>query len=125
MSPPNPVDDNLKILSRVAYMLGPLRESLVFVGGCVTGLLVTDARSQSIRPTKDVDLVAEITTLRDYHALELEFGRLGFAHDTSPGAPICRWTRDELLVDLMPTVEGVLGFHNRWYAVAVRTARPP
>src|SRR5437870_3308301 len=33
MSDPNPADENLEILSLVADALGPLRESLVFVGG--------------------------------------------------------------------------------------------
>ena len=49
---PDPAAQNLLILSRVAKMLGPLRESVVFVGGCVTGLLTTDVRSQQIRAAR-------------------------------------------------------------------------
>ena len=51
---------NLAILTTVASALGPLRESLVFVGGCATGLLVTNVRAQPIRMTDDVDLVAHV-----------------------------------------------------------------
>jgi predicted nucleotidyltransferase len=123
MSPQNPAEQNLQILSYVAHRLGPLRESLVFVGGCVTGLLVTDVRSQPIRATKDVDLVAQVASRQDYHRLESEFRARGFTHDTSPEAPMCRWRHGEILVDLMPTAENVLGFHNRWYALAVETAQ--
>ena len=124
MNLPNPAEQNLQIVTTVAHALGPLRESLVFVGGCVTGLLVTDVRSQPIRATKDVDLVAHVTSQRDYHRLEKQFVSYGFVHDTAPDAPICRWKRGEILIDLMPTREGVLGFHNRWYALAVETAQP-
>ena len=45
-------DPNLAILIPIAEALGDLRESLVFVGGCVTGLLLTAQRAQTIRPTK-------------------------------------------------------------------------
>jgi hypothetical protein len=37
-------------------------------------------------------------------------------------APICRWTYRGTQVDLMPTDPTVLGFANRWYDLAVRTA---
>ena len=41
----------------MATALGPLVDDVVFVGGCITGLLVTQVRSQFIRPTEDVDVV--------------------------------------------------------------------
>ena len=37
--------------------LGDLTDSLVFVGGCATGLLVTKIRANQIRATEDVDAV--------------------------------------------------------------------
>ena len=55
-----PAEQNLAILSHVAAAIGALRETLVFVGGCATGLLVTDVRAQPIRATIDVDLVAHV-----------------------------------------------------------------
>lgn len=112
---------NLAILMTVATALGHLRDSLVFVGGCATGLLVTNVRAQPIRMTNDVDLVAHVVTQRAYHQLEAEFAKLGFAHDLSVDAPICRWKLREVTVDLMPSAEGILGFHNRWYPLAVAT----
>lgn len=78
-------------------------------------------RAQTIRATKDVDVVAKVTTLADYHAVERAVEARGFKHDISPEAPICRWTRDGVILDLMPS-EAVLGFHNRWYPLAVQTA---
>jgi hypothetical protein len=33
---------------------------LVFIGGCTTGLLISDAGASGIRVTKDVDTIIEI-----------------------------------------------------------------
>ncbi|HRQ48377.1 MAG TPA: nucleotidyl transferase AbiEii/AbiGii toxin family protein [Rhodocyclaceae bacterium] len=106
----------------MAAALGDLREQLVFVGGCAVDLLLTDPAAAPARLTYDVDLVARVEVLSDYHALEERISRLGFTRDMAPDAPICRWRYDNLEVDLMPMVSGVLGFANRWYPIAVRTA---
>lgn len=47
---------------------------------------------------------------------------LGFEEDASQGAPLCRWRHGILIVDVMPLDEKVLGFSNRWYADAIRSA---
>ena len=117
-----PAEQNLAILSHVAAAIGALRETLVFVGGCATGLLVTDVRAQPIRATIDVDLVVHVVSRAEYRAIEKQFEALGFVHDLSAEAPICRWRGGEIAVDLMPTDESILGFHNRWYVLAVETA---
>jgi len=124
MSAIGPADRNLEILSVIARAIGPLRETVVFVGGCATSLLVTNVPAQLIRMTFDVDLVVQAVSRRAYHDVEKQFAALGFQHDTSRDAPICRWKKGEVTVDLMPTAEGILGFHNRWYELAVDTAQP-
>ncbi len=115
-------DPNLGILIPVAIALGELCDSLVFVGGCAAGLLITAERAQRIRATKDVDVITEVTSVKDYHAVERQFESRGFQHDVSEGAPICRWIKDGILIDLMPSEKGVLGFHNRWYPLAIKSA---
>lgn len=119
-----PAEQNLAILSYVASAIGALRETLVFVGGCATGLLVTDVRAQPIRATIDVDLVTHVVSRAEYRAVEKQFEALGFVHDMAAEAPICRWRSGEIAVDLMPTDESILGFNNRWYVLAVETAQP-
>ena len=116
-------DPNRLILSLVARGLGDLRESLVFVGGCATGLLVTVIRAQVIRPTDDVDMVVQAATSREYHKVEASLEARGFVHDMSDDAPICRWRYQGIAVDLMPTEAGALGFNNRWYPLAVESAQ--
>ena len=121
----NPNDPNVVLLEVVAQHLGDaLREQLVFVGGAVAGLLITDPAMPAIRPTEDVDLVARVVVLREYHAIEQALAARGFKHDMGRDAPVCRWRIGEVALDVMPTIESVLGFSNRWYPLATQTARP-
>lgn len=114
---------NLAILELVAEALGPVCDEVVFVGGCATGLLLTQPRPDRIRVTEDVDMVAQALTVRDYHAVEQRVRAQGFSNDMRPGAPVCRWTYRNVTVDVMPTVKDILGFANRWYPLAVETAQ--
>lgn len=121
----NANDPNVMILETVAQHLSDaLLEQLVFVGGAVAGLLITDPAMPAIRPTEDVDLVVQATVLREYHAVEAALIARGFVHDMSVDAPICRWRIGAVAVDVMPMEKTVLGFANRWYPLAVATAQP-
>jgi hypothetical protein len=51
---------NLDPLERAAAMLQPLLPEIVFVGGCATGLLITDPGAGAVRGTYDVDVITEI-----------------------------------------------------------------
>lgn len=115
-------DPNLAILIPIAQALGDLCESLVFVGGCATGLLLTAQRAQAIRATRDVDVVAGAVSIAEYRAMERALESRGFRHDLSPEAPICRWIWEGAMLDLMSSEPGILGFHNCWYPLAVKTA---
>jgi len=114
---------NLAKIELIADALGALRDQLVFVGGCAVDLLLTDPAAAPARVTYDVDLLARVEALVGYHALEKEFSRFGFKRDMAQDAPICRWRFNNLKVDLMPMDSSVLGFANRWYPLAVRSAR--
>jgi predicted nucleotidyltransferase len=118
----NPGDPNLAKVELIASALGDLRSELIFVGGCAAGLLMSGPATPAARVTYDVDLVAQMANLRDYHRMEKELARLGFARDMAPEAPICRWRYRGIEVDLMPTDPDILGFANRWYPLAVATA---
>lgn len=121
----NPNDPNVVMLELVARHLGDdLCGQFAFVGGAVAGLLITDPAMPAIRPTEDVDIVAEVLALADYHRIEKLLRARGFAQDMRPGAPICRWQVAGVTVDVMPTNEEILGFANRWYPLCVTTAEP-
>src|SRR5450830_6653 len=119
----NANDPNVALLEMVAHHLGDaLHEQMVFVGGAVAGLLITDPAMPAIRPTEDVDLVVQATVLREYHEVEAALIARGFVHDMQIDAPICRWRIGAIAVDVMPMEERVLGFANRWYPLAISTA---
>ena len=94
-------DENRKLLIRGARALADLRDQFVFIGGCATGLLITDPAAADIRPPRDVDVIVEITSLAEYYVLAKNLRALGFHEDT---AIICRWHHgDDLTLDVMPT----------------------
>jgi hypothetical protein len=105
----NANDPNVALLELVAQELGEeLRNSLVFVGGAVVGLLVTDPAMPPIRPTTDVDLICEALVRADYHRIEARLRDRGFVHDASQEAPICRWRIGTVAVDVMPNLQDIL-----------------
>ena len=116
-------DPNRALFESVVRLLAPVLDELVFVGGCTTGLLITDPAAGGNRPTKDVDAIVDVTSYAKYTALSERLRALGLAEDTTPDAPLCRWRRDDLVVDVMPVDEHVLGFSNRWYPAAIETAQ--
>jgi len=118
----NPADPNVGSVEIVATALGQLRDELVLVGGCAASLLMDAPAAPPPRVTYDVDLIAVVTALPGFHRIENRFAKRGFKRDASPDAPICRWRIGNLVVDLMPTDERVLGFSNRWYAEAAASA---
>ena len=86
------VSENLAMLMRVVDRLGPLRERLVFLGGAVTELFITQPGGPGPRQTKDVDVVIDVVNLGEYsETLRDQLVALGLREDTREGAPVCRW----------------------------------
>jgi hypothetical protein len=103
------------MLQTVAQGLGELKNDVAFVGGAVAELYASDPAASEIRPTKDIDCVIELSSRMEHSRLEENLRRKKFAHDTTKGAPICRWIYKGIKVDVMPTDEEILGFNNKWY----------
>lgn len=112
-------DPNRANLETIVRSLGEMNDELVFVGGVIAGLLITDSAAATIRTTKDVDCIIEVSTRSDYdtrvRSLLLE---RGFSEMTGEGIPICAWEKDGLRLDVMPTDDS-LGFTNPWYRGAI------
>jgi predicted nucleotidyltransferase len=110
---------NIEALLFVAKRLGAVRKRVLFVGGSVRGLLITDAAAPPERPTDDVDAIVSISSRVEYYQLADELRALGFHEDTSEGAPMCRWLVAGIRVDVMPDRASILNFTNRWYTDAL------
>lgn len=115
---------NLDDVAMVARRLKALETHFVFTGGSVVSLLMDRPAVTVSRPTKDVDVIAEVVTRIQYTKLEARLREIGFRHDTSEGAPICRWIVEGVKVDVMPMNDPVGAFKNQWFDLAVASALP-
>ena len=86
-------DPKRALFESVVRLLVPVLDELVFVGGCTTGLFITDPAASGIRPTKDVDAIVDVTSYGKYAALADKLRAIGLVEDTTEGAPLCRWVR--------------------------------
>jgi predicted nucleotidyltransferase len=109
---------SIEMLQTVAHALGPLKDKVVFVGGTIPSLLITDPAAPSLRPTKDVDLIVDTQKRQQYADFEAKLRGLGFQIQSPP---ICRYGIDDILVDVM-TTSNIQGFSDRWYPEAFSTA---
>ena len=113
---------NLEMLRVAVENLGELADEMVFVGGCTTGLLITDEGAAEVRATDDVDSIVEVTSYGQYNTFAEKLKKIDFREDTREGAPTCRWVKGETVLDVMPLDEKVLGFTNKWYEPAIEAA---
>lgn len=115
-----------RMIQRVANALGTeLLNKVVFVGGCTTGLFITDEFTiEQIRSTDDVDLILSLMGGKaEWFTFQDRLRKNGFKEKMSENAPVCAMWLGELRVDFMPDDEEILGFSNRWYKEAQETAQ--
>jgi hypothetical protein len=115
------IDKNRILVERLCEQIEPLLDQVILVGGCAVGFLITDTAQLLPRPTDDVDLTTEITTLGNYHQFSNRLKDLGFKEDQETGV-VCRWRKSELILDAMPMQEIGFGSVNSWFPHAVKTA---
>lgn len=116
------------MLKEVAKALGPdMCQQMTFVGGCTTGLLLTDDFTrEQVRSTEDVDLIVHVMGTIGFIRLQEQLSLRGFRlspSDEGDDLPICAMKLGELRVDFMPD-DDTLGFSNRWYKDAMATSTP-
>ena len=63
---------------KIAKALGELNREVVFVGGAMVSLYIDDPSAEDIRPTKDIDLTFQITTVSQLEALREALMGKGF-----------------------------------------------
>ena len=113
-----------QMIVKVAQALGSeLLSQVVFVGGCTTGLLITDDFTrEQVRYTDDVDMIVHIMSHAHWPKLQKQLQQKGFS--LNQDSSICGMKLGELKVDFMPDNSGILGFSNRWYNDAYESAEP-
>jgi predicted nucleotidyltransferase len=114
-----------EMIVMVAKALGDeLLPQVAFVGGCTTGLLITDEMTkESVRYTDDVDLIIKVLGYTGWHKFSEQLVDRGFRISMDDEVN-CRFRLGDLQVDFMPDDADALGFTNRWYKAALQTAQP-
>lgn len=114
-------DHHLDVLKLAVVALESVLDEVVFIGGATISLYITEPQVVTIRSTKDVDMVVEVTHRTEYEEFCKKLRKLGFSEDISSGV-ICRFRKDSLLIDVMPTDKQILGFSNKWYLEGLRNS---
>lgn len=104
----------VKRIREVAVRLDTLLKDAVFVGGAVVALYADDPAADEVRPTDDIDIVVGISTRAGFSHFEEKIRQLGFLN-VADSTFIGRYKINEIIVDIMPTDEKILGFSNKWY----------
>lgn len=113
-----------QMLVAVARALGnDLLKEVAFLGGCTTGLLLTDkASKEAVRYTDDVDLITHVIGFSDWIKFQTRLKERGFKESIKDNIN-CRMRLNDLIVDFMPDDEKILGYSNRWYGQALKEAK--
>lgn len=113
------------MIQQVAQQLGSdLLSQVAFVGGCTTGLHITDEfTKEKVRYTEDVDLIIHVLGYTGWHKFSEQVTARGFKISMEDEVN-CRFRLGSLCVDFMPDDENVLGYSNQWYSDALATAQP-
>jgi predicted nucleotidyltransferase len=107
-------NQHIELITRVAEALGDLNDQVVYVGGAVVSLYVTDPAAPDVRPTDDVDITLEITSLFKLEALREELNRKGFTQSPDDNV-MCRFRYEGIKVDVMATQEVGWAPANPWF----------
>jgi len=87
---------------KVATALGEeLNQQVVYVGGAMVSLYINDPAAEDIRPTKDIDLTFEITSVNKLEELRERLVSRGFKQ-TPEDDVICRFRYDDLIQEAIP-----------------------
>lgn len=98
--------------------LGEIANEMLFVGGSIVPLLFTSGDTY-FRSTRDVDCVIDVEALVDYYEFTTKLKLIGFKEISEEDAPICRWHKNDCLIDVIPTTD-IIGFTNSWYHAAFK-----
>lgn len=107
-------DYHKELIGKVAKALGDLNNEAVYVGGAVVSLYVNDPAAPDVRPTDDVDITLEITSVGKLEELRQQLTKKGFRQSPKDDV-ICRFRYDDILVDVMATRPVGWAPANPWF----------
>lgn len=113
----------LAVVEEVALALGELNKEVIYVGGAVVGLYVTDEGAEEPRPTKDIDICVQIASYAQMDELRQKLAsKMIFPAPTE--SVIYRYQLGDILIDFIPFEETTLGPTNSWLKPGFPLAYP-
>lgn len=125
------------LLRNAASALGELKDEVIFLGAATLPLWISDPGAEELRPTRDVDVVVEVTTRNEFNEFQKKLRGLGFRDEQTQ---IGRFLfGSDGMIDVIPADATILGFENYWQqasiphsvevsiedSVAIRVLQPP
>jgi predicted nucleotidyltransferase len=114
---------NLKVVEKVALSLGELNKDVIYVGGAVVSLYVTDEGAEQPRPTKDIDISVQISSYAQMDELREKLAAKNI-YPAPEGIVMYRYSYEDILIDFIPFEETPLGPTNRWLKPGFKKAYP-
>ena len=104
---------NLKVIEKVALSLGELNKDVLYVGGAVVSLYVTDEGAEQPRPTKDIDISVQISTYNQMDTLREKLATKRI-YPAPTESVMYRYSHEDILIDFIPFEATPLGPTNSW-----------
>lgn len=114
---------NLKVIEKVAIALEELNKDVVYVGGAIVSLYVTDEGAEQARPTKDIDISVQVSSYGQMDKLREKLAVKKFYPAPTENV-MYRYTHEEILIDFIPYEETSLGPTNSWLKPGFEKAYP-
>ena len=114
---------NLQIVEKIALTLGELNTEVIYVGGAVVSLYVTDEGAEQPRPTKDIDISVQVCSYSEMDQLRERLAHKRI-YPASNQTVMYRYTHEDILIDFIPYEETPLGPTNSWLKPGFQKAYP-
>lgn len=114
---------NIKVVEKVAIALGELNNDVIYVGGAVVSLYLTDEGAEQPRPTKDIDISVKISTYTQMDELREKLA-LKRIYPAPTEKVMYRYSYEDILIDFIPFEETPLGPTNSWLKPGFEKAYP-
>ena len=114
---------NIKVVEKVAISLEELNKDVIYVGGAVVSLYITDEGAEQPRPTKDIDISVQISTYAQMDELREKLA-LKKIYPAPTEKVMYRYSHEGILIDFIPFEESPLGPTNSWLKPGFEKAYP-
>ncbi len=110
---PNNRKINLGVVEKVALALGDINDEVIYVGGAVVSLYVTDDTAEQPRPTMDIDISVQISSYSQMDQFRKRLAKKKI-YPAASETVMYRFSYQDILIDFIPFEDTPLGPTNKW-----------